>query len=98
MANFSHRHVYTDSLHYPMSVRAIDLVCPQAILPMRVTLFPSGMLCVTNIPSINCNDTSFSSELNREHAGESFKSLRSVVFEIASSIVEKVLISRKFDL
>ena len=31
-------------------------VCPQAILPMRVT--PSVVLCVTNIPSINFNDWS----------------------------------------
>ena len=35
-----------------MSIMAIDPVCPLAILPMRVTLFPYGMLCVTNIPSI----------------------------------------------
>ena len=27
----------------------------QTILQMRVTLLPSGMLCITNIPSINCN-------------------------------------------
>ena len=82
MANFSHRHVYSASLHYPMSIMAIDPVCPQAILPMRVTLFPSGMLCVTNIPSINGNDTLFCSELNGKHAGESFRSLRLIVFEI----------------
>ena len=64
MANFSHRHVYSGSLHYPMSIRAIDLVCPQAILPMRMTLFPSGMLCVPNIPLIKSNDTLFRSELD----------------------------------
>ena len=40
------------SLHYPMSIMAIDPTCLQAILPMWVTLFPSRMLCVTNIPSI----------------------------------------------
>ena len=57
VANFSHKHVYSASLHYPMSTRAIDPVRPQAILPMRVTLFPSGIPSVTNIPSINCNDT-----------------------------------------
>ena len=82
MANFSHRHVYSASLHYPISIMAIDPVCPQAILPMRVTLFPSGMLRVTNIPSINGNDTLFRSELNGERAGESFTSLRFAVFEI----------------
>ena len=82
MAYLSHRHVCSFYLHYPMSIMAIDPVCPQAILPMRVTLFPSGMLCVTNIPSINGNDTLFCSELNGEHAGESFRSLRLIVFEI----------------
>ena len=82
VAYFSHRHAYCTSLHYPMSIRAIDTVCHQAILPMRVTLFPSGMRCVTNIPSINGNDTLFCSELNVEHAGESFLSLHIQVFQI----------------
>ena len=62
-----------------MSIRAINPVCPQVILPMRVTLFPSGMLCVTNTRSINGNDTLFSSELNGEHVGESFTLLRLIV-------------------
>ena len=80
MATFSHRHVYSASLHYPMSIMAIDPVCPQAILPTRVTLFLSGILCVTNIPSINGNDTLFCSELNGAHDGESFRSLCLTVF------------------
>ena len=42
---FLHGDVYIASLHYPMSIMVIDPVCPQAILPTRVTLFPSGMLC-----------------------------------------------------
>ena len=33
VANFLHGHVYSASLHYPMSIGAIDPVCPQAILP-----------------------------------------------------------------
>ena len=82
VANFLHGHVYSASLHYPMSIGAIDLVCPQAILPMRVTLYPSGTLCVTYIPSRNCNDTLYCWELNGEHAGENRMSLRSIVFEI----------------
>ena len=45
MANFSHRHVNSVSLHYPISIVAIDPVCPQAILPLRSTLYPSGTLC-----------------------------------------------------
>ena len=89
MAIFSRRYVYSASLHQQISVRAIDPVHPQAIFPMRVTLFLSGMLCVTNIPSVNCNDTSFSSELNGENAGESSKSLRFIIFEISSSIFKK---------
>ena len=64
MAIFSYRHVYSAYLHYPMSIRAIDLVCPQPILPMRMTLFPSVMLCVPNIPLLNRNDTLFRSDLN----------------------------------
>ena len=82
MANFLHIHVYSASLHYPMPGMAIDPVCRQSILPIRVTLFPSGMLCVTNIPSINDNDTLYCSELHGEHAGESFRSLRLMVFKV----------------
>ena len=40
-----------------MSIRAIDPVCPQVISAMIGTLFPSEMVCVTNISSINCNNT-----------------------------------------
>ena len=69
---FSHRHVYSASLHCPLSIKAIDPVCPQANSPKTATLFPSGMLCVTNISSINGNDISFCAELNKEHAGERF--------------------------
>ena len=77
MAVFLHRHVffYRASLQYPMSVMVIDPVCPQAISPMRVALFPSGMSCVTNIPSISCNDTLFGSEFNGKHAYECFMQL-----------------------
>ena len=35
-----------------MSIRVTDPVCPQVILPARVTLFPSATLCVTNILSM----------------------------------------------
>ena len=73
MANFSHRDVYSVSVHYPMSISAIDPVCPQAISAMTVTLFPSEMLCVTNVPLINCNNTLFCSELNGEHIGGRFR-------------------------
>ena len=80
MANVSHRLDKSTFLDYPMPVRAIDPVCPQTILPMRVTLFPSGVLCVTNIPPINGNDTLCCSELNEKHAGESSWSLRLIFF------------------
>ena len=78
---FLHTHVYSASLHYPMSIMSIDPVFPQVILPMTVTLLPSGMLCVTNILSINGN-TLFCSEVNEEHAGEIFRSVRLIIFEI----------------
>ena len=81
MTNFSHIYVYSASLDYPMSIRAIGSVCSQAIFPMRRTLFPSGVLCVTNVPSIN-GDALFCLELNGEHASEGFMSLRFKVFEI----------------
>ena len=86
MANFLHRHVYSASLHYPMSIMSIDPACPQAIFPMRVTLIPSRILCVTNFPSINGNDILLCSELNGEHAGESFRLLPLIVFEICQRI------------
>ena len=91
MANYLHRHVYIAFLHHPMSIMVIDPVCRQATLPMRVTPFHSEMLCVKNIPSINgndtlfcsrLNDTLFCSRLNGKHAGEGFRSLRFIVFEI----------------
>ena len=66
VANFHKKHVYIASLHYPMSITAIGPVYPQAILPMMVTLFPSGMLRVTNIQSINGNDALLCSEVNGE--------------------------------
>ena len=95
---FSHSHVYNACLHYPMPIRAIDSVCPQAILSMSVTLFTSGTLCVTNIPSINCNYTLCCSELNGENAGEGFRSLQLIVFEIYASKIEILSIFRKLDL
>ena len=81
MANVSHRYVYSVFLQYSMSIRAIDPVCPHA-LPMRVALFPSGMVYVTNISSISDNATLFCSELNGKHNGEIFLSLRLIVCDI----------------
>ena len=97
MGNFSHRHVYIVCFYYPMSIMAIDPVLPQAILPIMVTLFPFGMVSVTNIPSINVNDTSFYSELNGEHAGENSMSLRLMVFVIRYCNFEKSSIWQKID-
>ena len=73
MTNFSHIHVYSASLRYPMPIIVIDPDCSQAILPMRVTPFPSGMLYVTNIPSTNGNDTLFCSEVNGKYSSENFE-------------------------
>ena len=82
MANFSHRHVYSASLYYPTSIKVIYVVCSQTILAMSVTLFTSGTLCVTNIPTINCNNTLCFLELNGEHAGKCFRSLQFIVLEV----------------
>ena len=57
VAIFFRRHIYSASLHYPMPISPIDQVYPQVIFAICVTLFPSEMLCVTYIPSINCNNT-----------------------------------------
>ena len=78
-----------------MSISAIDPACPRAILAMSVML-PSEMLCVTNISSINCNNTLFSLELNGEHVGESYISLRLITFEICACEFEKLTNSQKF--
>ena len=95
---FLHGHVYSASPHYPMHIRAIDPVYPQAILPMGVTLFPSGTLCATYIPSRDCNNTICCSALNGEHAGEDVMSLQFIVFEICLCKNGKLPISRKCDL
>ena len=44
VTHFSHRHVLGARLHYPMSIMAIGPVWPQAIIPTRLTMFPSRML------------------------------------------------------
>ena len=74
-ARFSCRPVHRATLLLPMSIRAIDLVCRQSILTVRVTLFPYGMLYATNVQSRYLNNISFGSEVNAEHAGEIFASL-----------------------
>ena len=100
MASFSLRHVFSASLHYPMSIMAFDSLCPRVILPMRLTLFPSGVLCVTNIPSNSGNDTFYCSELSEEHAGESFRSLRLIVLRYANVKLKNCRFSKNlaFDL
>ena len=94
VANFSHRHVYSVSLHYLMSIRATDSVCSQAISAMSVTQLNSGTLCVTNIPSINCKNTLFCSELNGEDDGEGFRWLRFIIFEIYACKFEKIDVAK----
>ena len=90
-ANFLHRHNSSASWHYPMSIRAIGSVSPQAILTMSVTLFTSGTLCAINISLIICNNALYCSQLNGEHAGKGFRSLRFIVFEIYAYKVEKIV-------
>ena len=71
-----------------MPVRAIDPVCPQTVLPMGGNAVPIRMLCVTNIPSVNGNDTLFCADLKGKRTVESFRSLRFTVFDICSCKVE----------
>ena len=78
---FSHTHVYSAGASLPctMPIRTIDPVCPKAILPEMATLFPSGVLYVTNGRSKNRNNTSFCLELNGKDASETLMSLRFIV-------------------
>ena len=80
VAIFSHRHLYSASLHYLMSIRAVDSVCPQAILVMIGRCSLPGQCASQNITSINCSSTLCCLELNWEHAGEGFRSLRFMFF------------------
>ena len=68
-----------------MSIRANDPVCAQAIFAISVTLLPSRILCVTNIPLIECNHKLFWEELYWEQFGGSVMSLRSTISEIYAS-------------
>ena len=79
-----------------MSIRTIGPVSPQAILPMTVTLFPSGIICVTNIPSTNCSNCLF--RIERRSRWWKFNVANIYIFEIHSREVEKLSIWRKFDL
>ena len=83
-----------------MSTRAIGPVWPTAIWPMRVNLFPSGMLCVTNIPSIKDKNTLCCLELNGEYAGESFMLLNLKVLRYTHVKLKNCRFSKKltFDL
>ena len=93
MTIFSHRHAYSDSLYYPISIRVIDPIYSQAILPASVTLFPSVLMDVTNTGSKTVTTLHFV-QLNGEYAGESFMSLRFIVIETCG----KLMISQKFEL
>ena len=95
---FFHKGMFIVSLHYPMWIRAIDPVCPQAILPMKATLLPFGMLCVTIIPAINCSNTLLCLELSGKDAGKRFMPLWFKLFDIHPCKVEELFVSRKFDL
>ena len=81
-----------------MSIRDFHSFYLRAIFPVRVALFPSGMIYITNIKSIYRNNTFFYSGLNVEHVGEGFVSIWQIGFELWTCKVEKLPISRKFDL
>ena len=84
MVHLSHR-PFIVPIVFLTSTRNNDPVCHRTIYLVRLTLFPSGMLNVTNILSRCLNDTPFCSELDGEHAGENFSSHYAgemIVFEI----------------
>ena len=83
MAFFSHRPVFRAPYPYPASIIVIGPACSRAFLPVRVTLFASGMLSVTNIGSIYHNNNYVCGELSEEHAGENLMSRHWTVFEIS---------------
>ena len=88
-------HVFRAFLQFQMSLGDFH-VCRRAIFPVRVTLFPSRMLHITNIRSRYRIHTSLCSELNGEHVGEGFDSIWQIVFEIWLCKVKKLPISLKF--
>ena len=51
MVHFLNGSVYRASWPFPMSIRANDPVYHQTIFPVRVTMFPSGMLVVWHLHS-----------------------------------------------
>ena len=62
-----------------MSNRALHPICPRAIFPVIVTLFPFRDVILHKYSSTIPKHTSFCSELNGEHAGKGFVSIRQTV-------------------
>ena len=78
---FLHRDVYSASSHYPMSISAIDPVCPQT----QFAQFAFGDECDA-VPFRDAMRHKY--PWNEEHSGESFRSLPFIVFEIYACKVE----------
>ena len=79
MVHFFTKTRFKASLLFQMSIRVFRQACARAIFPVRVTLFPSGMLYITNILSIYQNNVSFCPESNVKHDGEGLVSKRLIV-------------------
>ena len=86
--SISHKPVFKAHLAFQMSIRAFRQACHRAIFPVRVMLFLSGMLYIIDIWS-RCQNTISFSELNVDHNGECFLSLRLIVLEIWTCKTEK---------
>ena len=89
--------LYMTSWQFPMSIKAIDSVCPQAIFRVRLTLCPSWKQYITIILPRYRNKTPFYSESNGTWAGECFVALLIISWDWAFE-VGKVPISRKNEL
>ena len=66
--------------------------------PARVMSFYLGALRMLNIAMGYSNNTLSCSELNGEHAGEGFRSLRHILTPLLACKAKKCHFSRKFDL
>ena len=97
VVHFSHRPVLKASLPFQTSIGDFRSLCPRVIFPVSEAFFPYGMLYKTNIRSRYRNNTSFCSKFNGEHVGEGFVRNGKYFSWIWPYKVEKLPISRKFD-
>ena len=66
--------------------------------PARVMPFYLGALCMLHVVTEYSNNTLSCSELNGEHAGEGFRSIRHILTQLWACKSKKCHFSRKFDI